>query len=69
MTAKKDSDSPDLLALTDKLKRLNYPDFETMPGEDKVLMLHIDDYFICSVDYACSLSDGDLLALIEETIG
>ncbi len=68
MAVEKDGESLDLLALTDKLKRLNYPDFEMIPGEDKILMLHIGDCLIGGVGYALSLSDDDLKALIEETV-
>ena len=56
-------------ALTDKLTQLGYPTFEVMPGIDNVLMLHIDGHLISSVDYALSLADETLKALIDETIG
>lgn len=49
--------------LTEKLTRLDYPDFEVMP-EENTLMLYIGGHLICSVDHALSLSDEDLKALI-----
>ncbi len=61
-------DSPDLAALSDKLKQIGYPDFETRPGEEKILMLYVQDHLIGSVEYALSLSDDDLKALIDETV-
>lgn len=56
-------------ALTEKLTQLGYPGFDVMPGEDAILMLHIDGHLISSVDYALSLSDETLKALIDETVG
>ncbi len=56
-------------ALTDKLAGLGYPGFETLPGEDSILMLHIQGLLICGVLYALSMPDEQLKALIGETIG
>lgn len=55
-------------ALAEKLKRLEYPTFEVLPGEDDILMLHIQDHLICGAGYALSLSDEQLKALIDETV-
>jgi hypothetical protein len=55
-------------ALTEKLARLGYPDFEVLPGEDEVLMLHIQDRLICGVLHALSLPDEALKSLIDETV-
>ena len=54
-------------AVSEKLKQLGYPDFEIMPGQDNIEMLYMQDKLICSVNYALSLSDDDLKALIDET--
>lgn len=54
--------------LTEKLTQLGYPDFDVMPGEDSILMLHIDGHLISSADYALSLSDETLKSLIDETV-
>lgn len=54
--------------LTDKLTRLDYPDFEVQPGLEDVLMLRIQGHLICGVGHALSLSDEQLKALIEETV-
>mgnify|MGYP001582815557 CR=1 FL=1 len=56
-------------ALTDKLTGLGYPDFQSLPGEDGILMLHINDQLICGVLYALSMPDEQLKALINETVG
>jgi hypothetical protein len=63
MTAKKQDQ-----ALTEKLTGAGYPDFEVKPGEDEVLMLHIQEKLIGSVEYALSLSDEQLKTLIDETL-
>jgi len=55
--------------LAKKLKSLGYPDFEMMPGEDAIEMLYIQGKLICGVNHALSLSDEDLKALIDETVG
>jgi hypothetical protein len=55
-------------ALKDKLTRLGYPSFEVLPGEDEVLMLYMQGRLICGVDYALSMSDEALKALIDETL-
>jgi hypothetical protein len=55
-------------ALTEKLTSVGYPDFEVKPGEDDVPMLHIAEKLIGSVEYALSLSDAELKALIDETL-
>ena len=54
--------------LTDKLAGLGYSDFELMPGEEDVLMLHIAGHLIGGALYALSLPDGQLKALIDETV-
>ena len=54
--------------LTEKLTQFGYPTFEVLPGEDQILMLHIDGRLIGSVDYALSLSDDALKTLISETV-
>lgn len=56
-------------SLTEKLTRLGYTDgIETKPGQEDVLMLYVQGHLICSVDYALSLSDEQLKALIDETV-
>lgn len=55
-------------ALTEKMGRIGYPDFETKPGEDEIPMLHVQDCLICGVEYALALSDEQLQALIDETV-
>jgi hypothetical protein len=54
--------------LKEKLTRLDYPDFETAPGEENVVMLHIQSRLICSVTHAVALSDEALGGLIDETV-
>lgn len=54
--------------LKKKLKRLDYTDFETKPGQEDVLMLHVQDRFICSVEYALDMPSEQLKALIDETL-
>lgn len=54
--------------LTDKLKRIGYPDFAVLPGEENVLMLHVADHLIAGALYALSMSDEQLKALIDETV-
>lgn len=54
--------------LTEKLTRIGYSAFEVLPGEDDILMLHIQDRLIGGVLYALSLSDDDLKKLIDETV-
>lgn len=54
--------------LTERLKDLGYPDFEIMPGEESVLILHIDGRLICGALYALSMPDEQLKALIDETV-
>lgn len=51
-------------AIEEKMTDIGYPDFDIMPGEDEILMLYIKRQFICSVDYALSLPDEQLKALI-----
>jgi hypothetical protein len=56
-------------SLTEKLTRLGYTDgIETKPGQEDVLMLYVQGHLICGVDYALSLSDEQLKALIDETV-
>lgn len=55
--------------LTEKLERVGYSDeFELRPGEDKVLMIYVQDHFICGALYALSMSDKWLESLIDEEI-
>lgn len=55
-------------ALSEKLTSLGYPAFEIMPGEDAILMLHIDDHLICGALYALSMPEKLLKLLIDETV-
>lgn len=55
-------------SLTEKMATLGYPDFEIMPGEDNVLMLHVQNKLIGGSLYALSLPDEQLKALIDETV-
>lgn len=55
-------------ALTEKLKRLGYADFETKPGEEDVPMLYIEGRHICGVAYAMEMPEDALKALIDETV-
>lgn len=55
-------------ALTEKLKRLSYTDFETKPGEEDVPMLYVQGRHICGVDYALEMPDEQLKTLIAETL-
>lgn len=52
----------------DKLRRIGYPDFDVVPGEDDILMLHMQDKLICGALYALSMPDAELKALIDETV-
>ena len=54
--------------LTEKLTRINYPDFEVKAGEEDIPMLFVNGRLICGVLHALSLSDEDLQALIDETV-
>jgi hypothetical protein len=53
--------------LQEKLERLGYQG-EVLPGEEQIPMLFVDGRFICGLDYALSLSDEQLKALIDETV-
>lgn len=55
-------------ALTEKMAGIGYPDFAVLPGEDNVLMLHVQEKLIGGVSYALSLSNEQLKALIDETM-
>ena len=55
-------------ALTEKLTSIGYPDFEIMPGEDSILMLHIDGRLVCGTLYALAMPDDQLKALVDETV-
>lgn len=55
-------------SLTEKMTNLGYPDFELIPGEDDVLMLHAKDRLICGALYALSMADAELKALLDETV-
>jgi hypothetical protein len=55
-------------ALTEKLNHIGYSTFETLPGEDDVLMLHVNGSFIGGALYALSLPGEQLKALIDETV-
>ncbi len=54
--------------LTEKMTALGYPDFEVMPGEDEILMLHSKGHLICGALYALSMPDEQLKALLDETV-
>jgi hypothetical protein len=54
--------------LTDKMAGIGYPDFDVMPGEDNVLMLHVQGRLICGTPYALSMPDEQLKTLIDETV-
>ncbi|HEX2615456.1 MAG TPA: hypothetical protein VHL10_08170 [Nitrososphaera sp.] len=54
--------------LKKRLKKLSYTDFEMKPGQEDVLMLHVQGHLICSVAYALSMSDEQLKALVDETV-
>lgn len=53
-------------ALKDKMRRLGYSTFEVR--KEEVAMLYIRGHLICGVDYALSMSDEQLKALIDETV-
>lgn len=56
-------------ALNDKLAALGYTDgIETKPGQEDVLMLYMQGHLISGVDYALSMSDEQLKALVDETV-
>jgi len=55
-------------ALKKKMTDLGYPDFETKPGQEDVLMLYVASRLICSVAYALEMPDEQLKALIDETV-
>jgi hypothetical protein len=55
-------------ALTDKMAGIGYPDFDVMPGEESVLMLHVQSKLIGGTLYALGLPDEQLKALIDETV-
>lgn len=63
------TDTPLSAELADKLKQIGYPDFAIAAGEEQIPMLHIMGNLIGSVEYVLSLSDNDLKALIDETVG
>lgn len=54
--------------LSEKMAGLEYPAFEVLPGEEEVLMLHVQDRLICGALYALSMPDEQLKALIDETL-
>lgn len=58
----------DEIELREKLTTIGYPDFEIQPGQEEVLMLHVQGRFICSMEYALSMSSEQLQALIAETV-
>lgn len=55
-------------ALTEKLTRIDCSAFEVLPGEDEILMLHVNGHFIGGALYALELPDEALKALIDETV-
>lgn len=55
--------------LTEKMTQLGYPDLVIMPGQEQVLMLYVHDHLICGALYALSMSDEQLKALLNETVG
>lgn len=54
--------------LREKLTKLGYPDFEMKPGQEGVVMLHVQDRLICSVEYALDMLSQQLKSLIDETV-
>lgn len=55
--------------LADKMTRIGYPDFDVRPGQDEVLMLHVQDRLICGALHALDeRSDESLKSLIDETV-
>jgi hypothetical protein len=56
-------------SLKEKLDEVGYPDFELLPGEDDVLMIHAQGHLICGALHALSMSNKWLEALIDETVG
>ena len=59
---------PNVASLIEKMTQCGYPDFETRSGEEQVLMVYVADHLICGVDYALSLPEEHLKALIDETV-
>jgi hypothetical protein len=54
--------------LTDKMTRIGYPAYDVLPGEEDVLMLHVQEHLIGGALYALSLPDEQLKALVDETV-
>jgi hypothetical protein len=54
--------------LKKKLKKLGFTNFEMKPGQEDVLMLHVQGRFICSVEYALDMPSEQLKVLIAETL-
>lgn len=55
-------------ALDEKMTRLGSPSFEVLPGQEEVLMLHVEGRLICGALYALDMQDAQLKALIDETV-
>lgn len=55
-------------ALAEKMTEIGHPGFEVLPGQEDVLMLHVQEKLIGGALYALSLPDEQLKALIDETI-
>lgn len=54
--------------LIERLATFGYTAVEFLPGEDGLLMLHVNGAFICNAEYALSLDDKALQSLIAETL-
>ncbi len=55
-------------ALQAKLADIGYPAYVVQPGEDDILMLYVQECFVCGALYALSMEDSQLKALIDETV-
>jgi len=54
--------------LKEKMELAGY-EFELLPGEDDVLMIHVQGRLICGARYALSMSNKWLESIIDETVG
>jgi hypothetical protein len=68
MTPEQDQEQSKAAVLTEKLARIDIVGFEVLPGEENVEMLYVQGKLICGVDYALSMPDEQLKALISETV-
>lgn len=55
--------------LKDKIMTWGYADVQFHAGQEDILMVYVQAFLICSVDYALSMDDDTLHALIDETVG